>query len=62
MKRLMASDQNELLKSDLFDENAFYKQFMSDISKCGHELIIESPFLTKKRVTMLLPTLLKLKW
>jgi phosphatidylserine/phosphatidylglycerophosphate/cardiolipin synthase-like enzyme len=51
----------DLLISQLFDEETFYPQLTNDLSRCLHELIIESPFVTNRRLTQLLPTLQKLK-
>lgn len=45
----------------LFDENSFYPAFRKDLSKCGAELLIESPFVTCRRVSALLPELQRLK-
>jgi phosphatidylserine/phosphatidylglycerophosphate/cardiolipin synthase-like enzyme len=47
--------------SKLFDEDTFYASFLKDLDKCGAEVIIESPFATSKRVSVLLPSLNKLK-
>ena len=49
-----------LLTSSLYDENTFYAKFEKDLQKCGSEVIIESPFITGRRLTALLPTLEKL--
>lgn len=51
----------DLLKSSLYDENTFYAKFEKDLQKCGSEVIIESPFITGRRLTALLPTLGKLQ-
>jgi phosphatidylserine/phosphatidylglycerophosphate/cardiolipin synthase-like enzyme len=51
----------ELLASSLFDEETFYNQFLKDLKSCRHELVIESPFVTTKRLTLVLPELEKLK-
>ncbi|MGZ6005116.1 MAG: phospholipase D-like domain-containing protein, partial [Candidatus Saccharimonadales bacterium] len=51
----------EISDSSIFDENSFYKSFTKDLSKCRSEVIIESPFMTSRRVSQLLPTLVKLK-
>lgn len=47
--------------SQLFDEDSFYAAFIKDINKCMSELIIESAYMTTRRVRFLLPHLLKLK-
>jgi hypothetical protein len=51
----------ELTSSKLFDQDSFYEAFLKDLSKCQHEAIIESPFITRRRLEMLLPTIQKLK-
>jgi phosphatidylserine/phosphatidylglycerophosphate/cardiolipin synthase-like enzyme len=51
----------ELLKSTLYDETTFYDAFTRDLKRCQHEVIIESPFITNRRLGLLLPTLEKLK-
>lgn len=50
----------DLLTSRLYSEHLFYREFIRDIKHCTHEVIIESPYLTEKRVLLLLPTLSKL--
>jgi phosphatidylserine/phosphatidylglycerophosphate/cardiolipin synthase-like enzyme len=52
---------SELLSSSLLNEETFYPALMKDLSNCGSELIIESPFVTNRRLNQLLPTLQKLK-
>lgn len=39
--------------SNLYDEKTFYKQFITDLQRCEKEVIIESPFITSRRVKML---------
>ena len=51
-------DQNN---SKLLNEDDFYKVFLKDLNKASSEVIIESPYITTKRLTTLLPTLTKLK-
>lgn len=51
----------DLFNSKLYDEKTFYTAFVKDLNNCGSELIIESPFITRRRLTSLLPTLQKLK-
>ena len=41
---------NPLSSSDLFDETTFYQTFTKDLSKCKSEVIIESPYITTKRM------------
>jgi phosphatidylserine/phosphatidylglycerophosphate/cardiolipin synthase-like enzyme len=51
----------ELIDSRLFDQHDFYPAFLKDLGKCQHEAIIESPFITGRRLGTLLPTIEKLK-
>jgi len=51
----------DLLDSKLYDDKTFYPAFIKDLNNCGSELIIESPFITRRRLQYLLPTLQKLK-
>lgn len=51
----------DLLSSKLFNEETFYQAFQKDLNKTGYEVVIESPFITNRRLTLLLPTLQKLK-
>lgn len=58
---LHRTTSTDLVASKLFNEDTFYDKFLKDISNCQSELIIECPFITNRRLTMLLPTLRKLK-
>jgi len=51
----------DLISSQLFSDNDFYPAFQKDLQQCQHEVIIESPFMTQRRLTTLLPVLQKLK-
>jgi phosphatidylserine/phosphatidylglycerophosphate/cardiolipin synthase-like enzyme len=42
----------ELPNSSLYNENTFYKKFMSDLANAREEVTIESPFITIKRAGM----------
>ncbi|HEY4963776.1 MAG TPA: phospholipase D-like domain-containing protein [Candidatus Saccharimonadales bacterium] len=55
------TDLTSMLDSRLFDESTFYDAFLKDLKKCHSEVIIESPFVTNRRVTQLLGVLEKLK-
>lgn len=46
-------DLTPLLKSKLFDENTFYEAFTKDLRNCKKEVIIESPYITCKRMRVL---------
>ena len=50
-----------LIDSTLYDETTFYDRFAKDLKRCQHEVIIESPFITTRRINLLLPALQKLK-
>jgi hypothetical protein len=50
-----------LIGSKLYDEKTFYPAFIKDLNNCGSELIINCPFITKRRLQCLLPTLQLLK-
>lgn len=45
----------ELTTSILYDEGTFYNQFVKDLSEAKEEVIIECPYITKKRLDMLKP-------
>jgi len=60
LRRNKAQD-SDLATSQLFDNTTFYNNFLRDLSQSKKEVIIESPFLTTRRVSMILPTLMKLK-
>ena len=47
--------------SALFDNNTFYKAFERDLRRARQSVIIESPFITKRRMEHLLPLLTKLR-
>ncbi len=51
----------EIADSSIYSEDTFYKTFTKDLGKCRSEVIIESPFMTCRRVSCLLPTLKQLK-
>lgn len=47
--------------SKLYDQNTFYKTFERDLKHCRRELIIESPFITTRRMNALLPLFARLR-
>jgi phosphatidylserine/phosphatidylglycerophosphate/cardiolipin synthase-like enzyme len=59
-KRLFSNsfDTNALCTSRLFDNETFYKAFLGDLRRANQNVYIESPFITTKRMSMLL-TILK---
>ncbi len=50
-----------LSDSRLFNERTFYASFLDDARRCKEELIIESPFMTSKRINRLLPVVRDLR-
>ena len=48
-------------ESTLYDQDTFYKAFMRDLLHSKDEVIIESPFITYRRMTTLLPIFVKLR-
>jgi len=58
MFRRKRSDQ---LSSQLYDQDTFYRAFLHDVRNCKRQLIIESPFITSKRVRIFLPVLRQLR-
>ncbi len=55
------SQQSGFIDSALYDQDTFYREFLRSISSCRQELIIESPFITSKRMAALLPTFQRLQ-
>ena len=51
----------DLLTSTLYNEETFYTIFLKDLGKCQSEVLIESPFITNRRLCSFLPVLQKLK-
>lgn len=47
--------------SVLFDQDTFHAAFMRDLMNSKSEVIIESPFITEKRMRVLLPVFAKLR-
>jgi len=45
----------------LYDQNTFYKSFERDLLSAQQEVIIESPFITEKRMNVLLPIFIKMR-
>ena len=50
-----------LTPSRLYDQTSFYNAFLRDLGRAKTLLIIESPFITKKRIDLILPALSKLR-
>jgi hypothetical protein len=49
LRRLYATGSADAMRSDLYNEATFYKQFIKDVLRANEEVIIECPFITKKR-------------
>lgn len=60
-KLLHKQKAEKLLGSSLYDQSTFYKAFVRDLHICSEELVIESPFITTKRIATLLPVFKKLR-
>jgi hypothetical protein len=52
---------SDLLTSQLYDEQTFYRAFTRDLHNCISEAVIESPFITSNRVASLLPIFEKMR-
>lgn len=50
-------NDGELLCSCLLNQDDFYSAFEKDLARATREVIIESPFITSRRLNYLLPTL-----
>jgi phosphatidylserine/phosphatidylglycerophosphate/cardiolipin synthase-like enzyme len=46
--------------SKLYNERTFYQQFIKDLVRADHEVIIESPFITTSRMELLYPVFKRL--
>ena len=63
MKKMTKSNSDasgSLFSSKLFDENRFYDCFLKDLNNAKEEVIIESPFISTKRMKLLVPIFKKL--
>lgn len=47
-------------KTKLYNEKTFYKQFIKDLVRADHKVIIESPFITTSRMELLYPVFVRL--
>jgi hypothetical protein len=56
-RRLLRVSPAGLLTSSLFDQATFYKKFASDLNCCRNKAIIESPFITTRRLNIMLPAI-----
>ena len=55
------SPSPDLLTSKLYNEDTFYAAFEKDLKNCHSEVIIESPFITNRRVSQLFGIFERLK-
>ncbi|HUD05849.1 MAG TPA: phospholipase D-like domain-containing protein [Candidatus Saccharimonadales bacterium] len=55
LRKTQRSNYDDLVASKLYDQDDFYKAFLDDLKKVKREVIIESPFITMKRMNSLLP-------
>ncbi len=61
LPQLRQTKSPELIRSKLFDQDSFYLALHADLKRCKQEVIIESAFVSTKRIGELLPVLDKLK-
>ncbi len=60
-KRSKTTSQTpDLAESILYDETTFYNRFSQDLLKAQKEVIIESPYITTRRLNLLKPTIERL--
>lgn len=55
LRRNQSDGSDDLSLSHLFDQGSFYKVFVEDLKKAKSRVIIETPFITLRRVNSLLP-------
>ena len=60
LSRRKSINSQELI-TELYNEETFYPALIKDLINCMYEAIIESPFITHKRLCVLLPIFEKLK-
>lgn len=51
----MENIAQDLFASSLYNEQTFYSQFIADLQSAAKEVIIESPYISIKRLAALLP-------
>jgi len=57
----LRKSRSRLHVTTLFDQDTFYPAFQKTLRTCKRELIIESPFITMKRINLLLPEFRRLQ-
>lgn len=50
-----------MINSSLFNQDTFYKAFINDLVHARNIVVIESPFIAKKRIVQLLPVFMNLR-
>lgn len=60
MRKFFRNPSASFDKSSLHDQETFYAAFTKDLGSCKNEMILESPYMTSKRVRLLLPTFCKM--
>jgi phosphatidylserine/phosphatidylglycerophosphate/cardiolipin synthase-like enzyme len=48
-----------LLTSRLYDDRSFYRAFTHDLNRCSIGVVLESPFITERRMSQLYPVIRK---
>ncbi|MBN9397948.1 hypothetical protein BGO17_00785 [Candidatus Saccharibacteria bacterium 49-20] len=51
----------KMLKSSLYNQDTFYKSLVHELRSARSEVIIESPFITERRMMTLLPVFAKMR-
>jgi phosphatidylserine/phosphatidylglycerophosphate/cardiolipin synthase-like enzyme len=52
---------SNITPSHLYDQDTFYKAFLHDVERTNSLVVIESPFITRKRMNMIFPILSRLR-
>jgi phosphatidylserine/phosphatidylglycerophosphate/cardiolipin synthase-like enzyme len=55
LRRTRRISSDTLSASKLFDQDTFYQAFLCDLKNARSQIIIESPFITVKRMNVLMP-------
>ncbi len=61
LRNIIRSALSSAHSSELHNEDSFYNAFIKDMRRCRSELIIESAYMTTRRIVHLLPYLQELK-
>lgn len=57
LRRAPSNDTAAVISSQLYDDQSFYEAFARDIKSARSSIIIESPFMTARRLDLLYPIL-----